>query len=157
MLQFRRSGLTAGIAALFLNTACYSYHVVPYRAAATAAPVRVPLTAAGTADLARFLGPRVTLVEGTLASVQPDGSLVIGVEWLEIDDVLREPWTGEGQVTFPAGSYRDVQQLQFNRQKTVLISAIVVGLAVAIGVIALKSGGASLSGNGTTPPPPASH
>ena len=93
--------MSAGALALLLNTACYTYQRPTTAVLPAGADVRVKLTAEGTQELARFLGPRVVTAEGTLASTRADGALMVAVDWIELTDGQRQRWNGEGQVAIP--------------------------------------------------------
>lgn len=143
----RRWMLVAGTMALLLDIGCYSFQRPATSVIPTGAIVRLRLTAAGTTRLARFLGPRVVGAEGTLASVGADGALVVGVDWVDIDGGQRQPWTGEGTVTFPRDLVAAVDQRTFNRQRSILAGlALGVGLGV-IAAAALATGGAHTTAN----------
>jgi hypothetical protein len=136
-----------------VNTACYAYTPVTGGAApASAQLVRVRLTSEGTTELARFLGPRVVEVEGTLSKVGADGALVVGPEWVKLADGLRQPWSGEGVVTFPLRYTQGVEQRTFDRRKTILASVVTVVSAVGLALLAF--GSISTKGDGSSPPPP---
>jgi hypothetical protein len=117
--------------------------------------LRVELTPSGTTELARYLGPRVAVVEGTLTSVGGDGSMVIAVDQVQLVDGLRQPWTGEGVVTFNTPYVAGVQQRVFNRRLTTIATVAATAVLVGIAVVALKSGGAHGNpGDGTPGPTP---
>lgn len=155
MPVFRRTMLVTGALALALNSGCYAYQPVATGAAPAGQSVRARLNAEGTAELTRFLGPRVRVVEGTLASVRDDGALVIGVEQVQTQDGLRQPWAGEGVVTFPRQFIEQVEVRALNRRQTTIASVALLGALVLIAVVALAAGfgkGSPDSGGG---PPPA--
>lgn len=132
----------SGAASLALDTACYSYVGVSIGAPPAGARVRVRLTDSGTTELARFLGPRVRSAEGAIASRRDDGALMVAVEWVQLSDGVRQPWSGEGQVTFPAAYVTGVEQRTLDRRRTTIGSIALATSLVAIAVIALKAGGA---------------
>ena len=112
------------------------------------AAVRVTLTTGGTDDLGRFLGPRVHAVDGSIASINPEGDPVIGVTWVQLVDGTRQPWMGEGVVTVPPADIADVAVHTLDRRKS-YVAAAIVGIALAtIAYSALQGGGGNV---GITP------
>ncbi len=139
-----------------LNTACYAYQPVTTGNPTTTQTVRIRLTAEGTTELARFLGPRVVEIEGSLSSVAADGALVVAPEWVQLADRTRQPWSGEGVVTIPKRHTQGVEQRTFDRRKTILASVFTAIGAIVLATVALKMGDAkgSPEGSGGTQPPP---
>lgn len=137
-----------------LNTACYSYaRVAPGEAAPIVAQlVRIRLTSEGATELARYLGPRVVEVEGTLSRADQEGALVVGPEWVKLADGLRQPWSGEGVVTIPLKYTQGMEQRTFDRRKTIIATVAAVVSTVALALLAFGAVGAK--GDGTSPPPP---
>lgn len=146
--------MTVGAAALALNSACYAYQPAAQPFATTNPGVRLQLTAEGTTELARYLGPRVAAVEGTLSSTNPDGAMVVGVERVQTEDGVKQPWSGEGLVTFPALYVKSVHERVLNRRQTTLASVALVAALIAIAAAALGVGGAGGGPDIGTPPPP---
>ena len=151
--NIRRAGASLIVLA---NVACYAY--VPMAAGAhprVDERVRVTLTPQGTMDLAQFLGPRVHIAEGTLARVADDGALVVGVDFVRLLDGVRQPWTGEGVVSFAPAHIDVLSERVFQRRRTVVASTLLAVALVASAVIALRTGGAEGGpGGGGGPPPP---
>ena len=140
----------SGAAGLALHSGCYAY--VP---AATGAPpaagaeIRVQLNADGTTELARYLGPRVSSVDGKLSSVSSDGAMVIAPASVQIADGARQQWTGEGLVTLPSAYVATVRLRTLDRPRSTVAAAAIGGSIVAIAAILLRgigSGGASGAG-----------
>jgi hypothetical protein len=149
----RRTTLTIGAVALMLNTACYAYMPVAGGAVpATAQLVRIRLTSEGTSELARFLGPRVVVVEGTYSKAGDDGALVVGPDWVELSDGQRTNWSGEGVVTIPLKYTQGVEARTFDRRKTTLATVFTVVAVVALALIAFNSTGAKGSPPSSGPP-----
>lgn len=141
MRFFRRPALIVALGALFTNAACYAYQPAP----TTPHPgrgVRFSLSREGTTELARFLGPEVVEVTGSLADVTPAGALVVAPQWVKTSNNVQQPWSGEGVVTFPREYVRSVEERTFNRRRTTLAVVSMTGGLVALAVVALKSGGA---------------
>jgi hypothetical protein len=105
-------------------------------------------------ELARFLGPLVAEAEGTLSSVAAEGALVVGVDFVKHVNGMREPWNGEGLVTFPRAYVTAVSERQYQRGKSITAGAVLAAALVAVAAIALRSAGAHGGTGGTNPPPP---
>ena len=148
----RRVVLLTGAVGMALNMACYAYQPVTGVPPGTDQRVRVHLTTDGTTELARYLGPRVTSVDGRLASVQPDGALTVAVESVQLTDGVRQAWSGEGVVAFPSQYVTRIERSELSRARTTVGAiALVVGL-FAIAALALKvrgSQGGPDAGGGT--------
>jgi hypothetical protein len=141
MPRLRRLSLALGLLAILVNSACYAYQPstgVPN----PGAEVRFQLTDAGSAELARYLGPNVREVTGRLVDVLPSGLLVVAPEWISTSSGLRQPWSGEGTVGFSRDQVSSLDQRTFNRRLTMITSVAVTASLIAIAAIALKSGGA---------------
>src|SRR5438874_3174498 len=95
----RRVGAFSSTLAMVASLACYSYQPVTHTLPSSGERVRLTLTPQGTTDLARFLGPRVIVVTGTLSSVTADSAIVVAVDEVTLVDGLRQPWSGEGVVS----------------------------------------------------------
>ena len=135
--------------------ACYNYQPVTQPLAPAGQRLRVSLSPEGTTELAKYLGPRVEMVEGTLVSVQPDGTMSIAVEWVQTPGGVRQPWMGEGGVAIPATYIQNVQQHTLNKSASVLAAAGITGGLIALAVLALNAGGSQGGGGdgGGGPPP----
>ena len=138
---------------LLLQAGCYTYRPIS-TTAMVSERVRIGLTSEGTVEMARFLGPRVIVAEGPLNGITPDGSMVVAVDFVKTADGVRQAWTGEGLVTFPAGYVHEVAERTFLRKQSYLAGAGLTGGLIAIAIIALKIGGAGGDGGGGGPPPP---
>ena len=155
MRRTRRIAVAACVTTLALQTACYSYQPVARPLAPANQRLRVFLTPDGTTELAKYLGPRVALVEGVLADVQPDGALSVAVEWVQTVDGARQPWTGEGRVAFPAAYVGSVQQHTLSPGRSAIAAVSITGAVIALAVIALRTvGSQGGGGDGTGGPPP---
>ncbi len=154
LLRARRTAAIASTVALSLQMACYTYRPVTQPLATAGQRLRVNLSSEGTTELAKYLGPRVEQVEGTLVSVQPDGTMSVAVEWVQTPGGVRQPWMGEGGVAIPAAYIQSVQQHTLNRTGSVLAALGITGGLVALAVVALNSAGSQGGGDGPGTPPP---
>lgn len=172
----RRAGALLALCALALANACYAYLPVPGAGTAPGAasgPVeltgsapaartgvgggdrlRVHLTAEGTRELARYLGPGVRSAEGTASRVEEDGTLTMSVEFVQLASGVKMPWSGEGLVTIPVGMQDAVLRQTFDRRRTVVAAVALTGALVLTTVLALRQGGAGTDGTAGPPPPP---
>jgi hypothetical protein len=130
---------------LAVNTACYTYVPRSSGDAPVMADVRVTLNQGGTEALARFLGPRVRAADGKIASINADGDMAIGVTSVQLADGSRQPWAGEGLVTFPKAYVASVEVSTLNRRKSYIAGAAVAVAVVALAALALQGIG---GGNG---------
>ena len=105
-------------------------------------------------EMARFLGPLVAEAEGTLTSVAGDGTLGVAVDVVQHVNGIREPWSGEGLVSFPHGYLTEVRERVYQRGKSIAAGVALGGALVALAAVALKGGGARGGSGGTNPPPP---
>jgi hypothetical protein len=145
--------LLLAVYSMWGGASCYTYRPV------TTPPklserVRVTLTSEGTVDLARFLGPRVVIAEGAVASIRPDNAMVVAVDFVQTADGVRQPWSGEGLVTFPAAHVAAMSQRTFLRRQSYLAGAAGAAALVAAALIALKNSGSGTGGGNPPPPPP---
>ena len=80
---------------------------------------------------------------------------MVGVQWVELADGVRQQWAGEGVVTFPAAYVTSVKESTLNRRQTTLAGIALVVALVAIAAAALGVGGSGGGpGTGTDSPPP---
>jgi hypothetical protein len=137
------------------TTGCYAYQPVSGPLPPARQQVRLRLTTEGTFELARYLGPRVEAVEGSLASVRADTSLTVAVEWVRMVDGVHQPWTGEGSVVFPTSYLSRVEISTLDRSRTTVAALALTAGLVALAATALRS---TRSQGGTGPvtggPPP---
>ena len=136
----RRTRITVAAIALASTQACYAY--VPL--AAASAPkagerVRVVLTPAGSTELARYLGPNVAQAEGELSSMAADGTLVVAVDVVQMMNGVRQPWTGEGVVSFPSEYRAEVHERTFQKGRSIAGGTALAVALVGIAVVALRA------------------
>lgn len=144
------------LAVALLSSACYSYQPIQTGAAPkTGERVVLDLTPQGTVEMARYLGPSVTIAEGTLISVQPNADLTVAVDFVQMSNGLKQPWAGEGTVIFPRMYVQTVRERHFEKRRTVIASSAAIGALIAAAVITMKQTGIfGGDGGGGTPPPP---
>ena len=116
-------GLSA--VALVLQVGCYSYLPLQTSAPATGHRIAVVLNDRGRSMVSDRLGSAIDKVDGLL--VQGDASSVTLEVYRTLD--LRggaASWTGE-RVQLPRDGITGYQERQFNKRKTVMLTAAVVG------------------------------
>jgi hypothetical protein len=145
--------LAAAAAIALLASACYSY--VPHAAplALHGEEVRVHLSPAGAADLAREIGPRMASIDARIIEVGPDSSLTLAVS--QVRSMRGEPvaWQGDAPLVVPRSAIASMERRQLARGRTVVASTGAAAALAAIGVFAVRRGGKG-SGTGGPPPPP---
>jgi len=149
-------GAVLAIVAMTASQACYVYKPITANATPKIGQrARVVLTRDGTAELARYLGPNVASAEGVVSAVGGDGTLVIGVTFVQMLGGARQPWTGEGVVSIPVEYRSEVQERIFLRNQSIVAGVALIGGLVAIAVVAIRAGGAKggTDAGGTSPPP----
>ena len=141
-------------AALVSLGACYSYHPV----ATSATPVvgqdiQVSLTAQGTSELARYLGPGVSRADGRLVEIGDAGALRIAVDYVAMTNGMKQPWSGEGSVVFPREYIEVVRERKFEKRRTIMGSTVLAGALVGLAIAAIRGGGAGGGDGGGGIPP----
>ena len=157
LTRFKRPiAVVVTVAALVSSQACYAY--LPIETPAAARPtdrVRVSLTPEGTTELARFLGPQVAVAEGDVTALNPDGTMIVAVDFVQQTNGIRQPWSGEGVVAFPPSYRSDVRRRTYLRRQSIVAGSALAAAVLATAVIALRAGGADGGpGGGTVQPPP---
>ncbi len=151
----RRATALAAAGSLLAEAACFSYRTATAGLLPAGVDVRIELTAEGSTDLERVLGPRIRRVEGFIREVSADGTALVVVDGLSTADGANMPLPTQGPVRIP---FRDVASSRvrtLDRRKT-WISAAVFGVAfVTVVVLAINkaksdpTGKDILTGGGT--------
>lgn len=133
-----------------LLAGCYVYSPVTTASSPAGVPVRLTLTDAGTANLAPELGPSVQAVGGRLLNDSGDAYLLALSDsrkrnGMEID------WRGE-QVTISKSLVASIQQRQFSRTRTGILTVGLIGAMVVARQIFWGPGGV-FGGDRPGPPP----
>lgn len=155
-IAFRNSTARAFVAGFLLVTqACYAF--VPVSSGASprvGQPARIHLTAEGTAELARYLGPNVASAEGMVVSIADDRTILLAVETVRQANGLVQPWTGEGAVSIPATYRSEVHERVFQKRRSIVGGSLLALGMISLGVIALRGAGSGGGGVEVPPPPP---
>ena len=110
-----------------LLAGCYEYEPVRTTSSPIGQPVRLTLTEAGSVNLAAELGPSVEAVGGKLLGDSANAYLVALSESRKRNGIEMD-WRGE-QVSISKSLVADIQQRQFSRTRTGVLSA---GLVTAL-------------------------
>jgi hypothetical protein len=142
--------------AMLANTACYSFVPMASGAAPAAAQqVRVVFTAEGTAAMTSTLGPRVVWADGTLSERRPDGTIVVGVSQVRLQDGMDHFWSGTGMATIAPSHVQELQHRRLDKGRTRTALVVLAVALVGIASLALGTGGADGSPDaGVVIPPP---
>ncbi len=123
-----------------LSAGCYVYSPVNTARSPTGLPVRLTLTDAGTANLAAELGPSVEAVGGRLLNDSGE-SYVLALSESRKRNGVEIDWRGE-QVSISKSLVANIQQRQFSRTRTGVLTAGVIGAIVVARRIIWGPGGA---------------
>ena len=152
--RLRRTRAIVAAIALASTEACYSYVPLALAAPKVGERVSVALTPQGVTEMARFLGPNVSVAEGTLSSIDSEGAMVVAVDYVQTMNGVRQPWSGEGTVSIPHGYVTEVRQRTFQRGQSITAFTALGAALFTIAVLALRSGGAKGGGDSGGQPPP---
>ena len=142
------------VAALSLNTACFTYRAASPTALTLGADSRLELTAEGTAALDRVLGPRIRTVIGQVQEIGADSTALVIVSELVATDGQPVRWTGSGRAVIPLRYIGAVQERQYDRKKTWTVSVVLGTIFTAIIVSAIRKSSSAATGKtpGSTTP-----
>jgi hypothetical protein len=151
MQQFRSSAARTTtamvvVAALLVNTACFTYRPASPAALTLGADSRLELTAEGTAALDRVLGPRIRTVIGQVQEISADSTASVIVSELVATDGQPVRWTGSGRAAIPLRYIGAVQERQYDRKKTWTASAVLGAIFTVIVVSAIRKSGSAATG-----------
>lgn len=138
--------------AALAGAGCYDYRPTVQHHALVGHEVRVRLTANGTTELARYLGPSVVAAEGRAVTIDSAGGITIAIATVRTAFGGLRPWEGERPVRFPPELLEVVETRVLSRRKTVFAAIGATAAAIGIAIMALQQGDAG--GGGPPPPPP---
>ncbi len=145
-ISVRSITATVAVAALLLNTACFTYRGASPTALTLGVDSRLELTAEGTAALDRVLGPRIRTVIGQVQEIGADSTASVIVSELVATDGQPVRWTGSGRAAIPLRYIGAVQERRYDRGKTWTASAILGAIFTAIVVSAVRKSGSAATG-----------
>jgi hypothetical protein len=120
-------GLSA--AALMLQVGCYSYLPLQTSVPAAGKRIAVVLNDRGRVQVGDRLGPSVDKVDGLLVEGDANSVTLEVYRTLDVRGAAAT-WTGE-RVRVPRDGITGYQERQFNRRRTILVTAAVVGAIAA--------------------------
>lgn len=153
MRRMRRAGALVALSSLSVANACYAYLPIE-EGAAPRDRVRVGLTTDGTRELARYLGPGVRVVEGTITRLDSTRTITLAVDFVHLNSGVRMPYSGEGMVDFPVAMREGVSRHTFMKRQTIVASGALAAAIIGTAILALRQGNAGSDGTGGPPPPP---
>ena len=135
------------LAALGVLAGCYFYEPLRTVEPQVGTRVSAELTGYGSDSLARYLGPSVTSLRGSLVSAE-NTNVVLSVTSVTDRYGQEQSWRGE-QVRVPRVAIQDFQQRRFSLGRSLLLGALVAGGSVVAWEV-FKGGlrGGSLPGPG---------
>jgi hypothetical protein len=135
---------------VMLSWGCYAHVPETSVAPDPGTRVRVLLTDAGSTELARHIGPRVSTINGEIMRREDDGELALAVSSTVTRDGSEAFWKGEA-VTVPRPYVAVLQRRKLAVARTVVLAGALAGAAIGLGRITGVVGG---GGRGGGPPPP---
>jgi hypothetical protein len=146
MLAAFRSRALALLTLPTLLAACHSY-VPVITAPGPGTRLSAELTDTGTSELARYVGPRVAVIEGGLVSAS-DSAVTLSVILTRQHNGVDSYWTGE-QVTVPRPYIAHLTERRLARGRTAVATG---GFTALLAALALAfSGGFNGGGNPRDP------
>jgi hypothetical protein len=140
MHRFSRSGLAA---ALLVVAGCYRYVPLATPQPQTGTYIAALLSDSGTAELADYLGPEVTSIDGRLVSSSAE-ELQISVSTVVARGGGESFWKGE-TVRVPRRLVSGIQERKLSGSRSGLVATI----GLAAGVSLLRAFGAFSAGSGS--------
>lgn len=129
---------------------CYTHVPETSPAPIPKARVRVLLTDHGSAELARYIGPRVGTINAEVMRSEPDGALALAVSSTVTREGSESFWKGE-TVTVPREYIAVLQRRKLAVARTVAAAGGLAGAMIGFGrITGIVGGGGSKGG----PPPP---
>jgi len=104
---------------------CYDYHPLTAPTPDQGSYVAATLTEAGSADLARYLGPDVFVVRGRYRGTG-DAGVVVSVASVELKRGNDVPWAGE-TIVLPSNAVASLEVRRLAKGRTVLLAGAGAG------------------------------
>jgi hypothetical protein len=115
---------------ILFAASCFDYAAAPREHLVAGRDVRITLTSEARTTLASKLGTQVKWVSGRLQTVDTSG-VTIAIARTTLVDNTDASWNGE-LVAIPANDIAEVEQRKIATSKTVVLVALVTGVAVAV-------------------------
>jgi hypothetical protein len=113
------------VAVLGAGTGCYDYHPLTTSSPDPGSYVAATLTEAGSADLARSVGPEVFVVRGRYLGMG-DAGLLVSVSSVELKRGTEVAWAGE-TIELPRAAVAAVDVRRLAKGRTVLLAGAGAG------------------------------
>ena len=138
------------VAALWPVAACYDYHPLTAPSPDPGSYVAATLTDAGSADLARYLGPDVLVVRGRYLGCADTG-VIVSVASVELKRGSVVPWAGES-IVLPGAAVASFDVRRLAKGRTALLAGVGAGGLVftTLAFSLLGSSNAIVAGGGHT-------
>ena len=150
-----RGLLAAALGTMCMISGCYTYRPIGAPSVARSGDeLRIHLTADGTTELTRFLGPRVAALDAELVRIDADSTMMLGVSMLQFTDGTSYPFTGQDPIRVSPVYIGSVERRSFSGGRTTVMSTAVVAGLIAVARAALHTGHVSPGGGPGGPPPP---
>jgi len=120
----RRLPLVAAV--LWVAAGCYNYHPLTAPSPVEGSWVAATLTDAGSADLARYLGPDVFVVRGRYLGSGDGGGVVVSVASVELKRGTDVAWAGE-TIVLPRDAVASLDVRSLAKGRTVLLAGVGAG------------------------------
>jgi hypothetical protein len=130
---------------LILFAACFDYAAAPRDQLVAGRDVRITLTTDARTTLASKVGAQVKSVSGRLKTVDTSG-VTVAMSRTTLIDNTEGSWNGE-VVAIPANDIAEVEQRKISGGKTVVLVALVTGVAVAVALAVGLSTSSSQNGS----------
>ena len=145
MHRLGRSGLTGVL--LAVGGGCYRYVPLATPQPQTGTHIAALLSDSGAAELADYLGPDVTSIDGRLVNSSPD-ELQISVSTIVVRGGGESFWKGE-MVCVPRRLVSGIQERKLSGSRSGLVATI--GLAAGVGLLRAFGAFSAGSGSGGSP------
>jgi hypothetical protein len=113
------------VAVLGAGTGCYDYHPLTTPSPDPGSYVAATLTEAGSAELARWVGPEVFVVRGRCLGMG-DAGLLVSVSSVELKRGTEVAWAGE-TIVLPRAAIAAVDVRRLAKGRTVLLAGAGAG------------------------------
>jgi hypothetical protein len=113
------------VAVLGAGAGCYDYHPLTTPSPDPGCYLAATLTEAGSADLARYLGPDVFVVRGRYLGTG-EGGVIVSVTAVELKRGTVESWAGE-TVVLPSEALASLDVRRLAKGRTALLAGVGAG------------------------------
>lgn len=126
--------LIAAVPALVAGTGCYQYEQAPATALRPGQAVHIELTSSGTASMASTIGPSAAAIDGRVISADATTVRLAATQIVRL--VGPEEFLRDEPIAIPSLGVGPVTVRRFDRPRTVLATALIIGGVVLAQVVA---------------------